>query len=46
MGDRKIYKDILHTIENVNISERTISNIFKNDDLEKVDYSWLYKRQK
>ncbi len=46
MSDRKIYKDIFHTIENANISERTISNIFKNADLEKVNYSWLYKRQK
>ena len=38
MGDGKRYKDVLHTTENANISERTISNIFKNADLEKVDY--------
>ncbi|WP_422397320.1 Mbov_0401 family ICE element transposase-like protein [Spiroplasma endosymbiont of Sarcophaga carnaria] len=38
MVDGKRYKDILHTTENANISERTISNIFKNADLEKVDY--------
>jgi hypothetical protein len=38
MGDGKRYKDILHTTENANISERTISNIFKNADLEETDY--------
>lgn len=37
-GDGKRYKDILHTAENAKISERTLSNIFKNADLEKVDY--------
>ncbi|MBW3057984.1 MAG: hypothetical protein CXB60_10120 [Spiroplasma poulsonii] len=38
MGDGKRYKDILDTVENANISERTISNIFKNADLEETDY--------
>ncbi|WFG95426.1 UPF0236 family protein [Spiroplasma citri] len=38
IGDGKRYKDILHTTENTNISERTISNIFKNADLEETDY--------
>lgn len=38
LGDGKRYKDILHTTENANISERTISNIFKNADLEETDY--------
>ncbi|GAA6238795.1 MAG: hypothetical protein SPLM_09100 [Spiroplasma phoeniceum] len=38
MGDGKRYKDVLHTTENANISERTIFNIFKNANLEKVDY--------
>ncbi len=38
LGDIKIYKDILDTVENDNISERTISNIFKNADLEETDY--------
>nr|CAK98467.1 hypothetical protein n-terminal and c-terminal truncated [Spiroplasma citri] len=38
IGDGKRYKDILHTTENTNISERTISNIFKNADLEGTDY--------
>ncbi|WP_338989617.1 hypothetical protein [Spiroplasma endosymbiont of Seladonia tumulorum] len=38
IGDGKRYKDILHTTENANISERTISNIFKNADLEETDY--------
>ncbi|QED24747.1 hypothetical protein [Spiroplasma citri] len=38
IGDGKKYKDILHTTENANISERTISNIFKNADLEETDY--------
>ncbi|AXF96761.1 hypothetical protein [Spiroplasma phoeniceum] len=28
----------MHTTENANINERTISNIFKKADLEKVDY--------
>ncbi|ALA98211.1 hypothetical protein SKUN_001344 [Spiroplasma kunkelii CR2-3x] len=28
LGDGKIYKDVLHTIESANISEKTISNIF------------------
>ncbi|ALA97366.1 hypothetical protein SKUN_00463 [Spiroplasma kunkelii CR2-3x] len=32
MGDGKRYRDILHTTENANISEKTISNIFKNAD--------------
>ncbi|ALA98281.1 hypothetical protein SKUN_001417 [Spiroplasma kunkelii CR2-3x] len=36
--DGKRYKDILHTIENAKISEKTISNIFKNADLEKINY--------
>ncbi|WFG98755.1 UPF0236 family protein [Spiroplasma citri] len=38
MGDVKRYKDIMHTTENANISEKIISNIFKKSDLEKVDY--------
>ncbi|WFG99077.1 UPF0236 family protein [Spiroplasma citri] len=38
MGDGKRYKDIMHTTENANISEKIISNIFKKSDLEKVDY--------
>ncbi|WFH00699.1 hypothetical protein M1771_01970 [Spiroplasma citri] len=38
MGDGKRYKDIMHTTENANISEKIISNIFKKADLEKVDY--------
>ncbi|ALA97070.1 hypothetical protein SKUN_00146 [Spiroplasma kunkelii CR2-3x] len=38
LGDGKRYKDILHTTENANISEKTISNIFKNANLEKIDY--------
>ncbi|WP_338989852.1 hypothetical protein [Spiroplasma endosymbiont of Seladonia tumulorum] len=38
MGDGKRYKDILDTVENANISEKTISNIFKNADLEETDY--------
>ncbi len=38
MGDGKRYKDILHTTENANISERIISNIFKNADLKETDY--------
>ncbi len=38
LGDVKRYKYILHTTENANISERTISNIFKNAYLEKTDY--------
>ncbi|UZQ30622.1 MAG: UPF0236 family protein [Spiroplasma phoeniceum] len=38
IGDGKRYKDILHTTENANISERTISNIFKNADLKESDY--------
>ncbi|WP_369123225.1 Mbov_0401 family ICE element transposase-like protein [Spiroplasma poulsonii] len=38
LGDGKRYKDILDTVENANLSERTISNIFKNADLEETDY--------
>ncbi|WP_148108865.1 hypothetical protein, partial [Spiroplasma endosymbiont of Megaselia nigra] len=38
MGDGKRYKDILDTVENANLSERIISNIFKNADLEETDY--------
>ncbi|ALA98049.1 hypothetical protein SKUN_001163 [Spiroplasma kunkelii CR2-3x] len=38
LGDGKRYKDILHTIENAKISEKTISNIFKNANLEKINY--------
>lgn len=38
LGDGKRYKDILDTVENANLSERTISNIFKNANLEETDY--------
>ncbi len=38
LGDEKRYKDILYNIENANLSERTISNIFKNADLEETNY--------
>ncbi|RUO86912.1 UPF0236 family transposase-like protein [Spiroplasma endosymbiont of Megaselia nigra] len=46
MGDGKRYRDVIDTVANSKISNMTISNIYKNVDLDKIDYIHINQSNK
>lgn len=46
MGDGKRYSDVIDTVADSKISNMTISNIYKNVDLDKIDYIHINQSNK